>query len=365
MLRRIAWFGCLTLMLTPMVGCQRYGQNRLADFMDIFQFGAGVTAENPVTGVIPPSLGVYVQATEFLNLGAMHFHGVSAEWDGRGTFVGPESRVRYGFGPWQRIQIRQFYDLGEENYFKKVNGAWTKRMNSKAMRWWNKPAKELEYEYWAYTRHDGMPIMHRGWQYWENFNLEVAIAEPFITHLGFNVRLGFDPSEIFDFLLGIATIDFKRDDLTPEECAEMMSGVVADQLQDAASSATIGPDNGAPIDPAVAAALAALVTIYFDYDRSEIRPDQVERMQANLAVLKSAPTVPILIEGHCDERGTIEYNYSLGERRALAVRDWLVGQGIDAGRIRYISKGETEPVAEGSNEAAWALNRRAEFEESK
>lgn len=365
MLKRTLWLCGLSLMLG---GCQqtsfeRYASSRLADFMDIFQIGGGVTAENPVTGVIPPSLGLYVQATEFLNLGAMHFHGVGAEIDGRGMFAGPESRVRYGFGPWQRIQIRQFYDIGSENYFKKVDGAWTRRMNSKRMRWWHKPAKELEYEYWAYSRHEGMPIMHRGWQYWENFNIEACIAEPFLTHMGFNVRLGFDPSEIFDFLLGWTTLDFKRDDLTAEEYVEYASGAGGGLRNDNASSAEIRAIG--PTSEETAAMLLRLVTIYFDYDKSDIRPDQRARMEENLNVLRQAAQFPFVIEGHCDERGTVEYNYSLGERRAMAVRDWLIGQGIDAGRIKVISKGEVEPAAAGHNEAAWSLNRRAEFEESK
>lgn len=104
-----------------------------------------------------------------------------------------------------------------------------------------------------------------------------------------------------------------------------------------------------------------LKTIYFDYDRAEIRPDQRNTMQANAAWLRGNPSARIIIEGHCDERGTREYNMALGDRRAAAARDYLVSLGIDAGRVETISYGEERPAAEGSNEAAWSQSRRAEF----
>lgn len=71
------------------------------------------------------------------------------------------------------------------------------------------------------------------------------------------------------------------------------------------------------------------------------------------------PSIKITIEGHCDERGTREYNLALGERRASASRDFLLAQGIDAARVRIVSYGKERPVVEGSNEAAWAKNRRS------
>lgn len=104
-----------------------------------------------------------------------------------------------------------------------------------------------------------------------------------------------------------------------------------------------------------------LRTIHFDYDESEIRPDQRPVLQDNAEWLREHPGVTILVEGHCDERGTREYNQALGERRAEAARQYLVSLGVDADRIQIISYGEERPVAQGSNEQAWARNRRADF----
>lgn len=101
--------------------------------------------------------------------------------------------------------------------------------------------------------------------------------------------------------------------------------------------------------------------IYFDLDRYEIRADQRATLQANASWLRENPGVRILIEGHCDERNTREYNLALGDRRAQAARDYLVSLGIDAGRIEIISYGEERPIAMGEGEAAWSQNRRDEF----
>lgn len=105
-----------------------------------------------------------------------------------------------------------------------------------------------------------------------------------------------------------------------------------------------------------------LKPIYFDYDRSEIRPDQRATLQANAAWLRDNGTVRILVEGHADERGTREYNLALGDRRAQATRDYLMSLGIDASRIETISYGEERPAAMGESEAVWSQNRRSEFQ---
>jgi peptidoglycan-associated lipoprotein len=105
-----------------------------------------------------------------------------------------------------------------------------------------------------------------------------------------------------------------------------------------------------------------LQTIYFDYDRSEIRADQMTKLQANATVIKGrAANVHTKIAGNCDERGTQEYNLALGERRALAIRETLIQLGCDANKLVTVSMGEENPVDPASNEAAWAKNRRAEF----
>jgi peptidoglycan-associated lipoprotein len=107
--------------------------------------------------------------------------------------------------------------------------------------------------------------------------------------------------------------------------------------------------------------MGVLRTIYFDYDKSEIRADQRPTLQANAQWLRENPTATILVEGNCDERGTREYNIALGNRRATATMEYLVSLGVEAGRIEIISYGEERPVAQGSNESAWARNRRADF----
>ena len=104
-----------------------------------------------------------------------------------------------------------------------------------------------------------------------------------------------------------------------------------------------------------------LKTVYFDFDKSEIRDDQVAILRANAAWLKANPKFKVLIEGHCDERGTIEYNLALGDKRAKRVRSYLVDLGIPEARMRTISYGKERPVDPGHDEEAWAKNRRAEF----
>jgi peptidoglycan-associated lipoprotein len=104
-----------------------------------------------------------------------------------------------------------------------------------------------------------------------------------------------------------------------------------------------------------------LQDVFFDTDRYDLRPDGRELLAKNAAWLQQFPTVRILVEGHCDERNTREYNLALGERRASAVRDYLVFLGVSSDRIRTISYGEERPFALGHDESAWRLNRRSHF----
>jgi len=108
------------------------------------------------------------------------------------------------------------------------------------------------------------------------------------------------------------------------------------------------------------AMLAAMV--HFDYDRAEIRPDDAAALDAKVAIMQTNPNLRIRVHGHCDERGSDEYNLALGNRRATAVKAYLVNHGIDAGRIESQSWGEERPIAQGTTEEAWSQNRRAEFE---
>ena len=104
-----------------------------------------------------------------------------------------------------------------------------------------------------------------------------------------------------------------------------------------------------------------LKDVFFATDRYELTQEAREMLAANSTWLQKFTTVEILVEGHCDERNTREYNLALGERRANAVRDYLVFLGIDADRVKTISYGEERPFALGHDESAWRLNRRAHF----
>jgi len=101
--------------------------------------------------------------------------------------------------------------------------------------------------------------------------------------------------------------------------------------------------------------------VHFDYDRSNIRSGDATILDQKLAILQANPNLRIRITGHCDERGSDEYNLALGNRRALSAKQYLVSRGIAADRIETASMGEEQPVAMGSNEEAWAQNRRDEF----
>jgi peptidoglycan-associated lipoprotein len=106
---------------------------------------------------------------------------------------------------------------------------------------------------------------------------------------------------------------------------------------------------------------AALKDISFNFDKSNVRPGDAKILDASAAYLKANPDQLVLIEGHCDERGTNEYNLTLGERRAKAAMSYLVSQGIDASRITLISYGKERPVCTAKAEACYARNRRDHF----
>ena len=101
--------------------------------------------------------------------------------------------------------------------------------------------------------------------------------------------------------------------------------------------------------------------VHFDYDESRIRSDAEQVLRSKLDVMRANPGVALEITGHADERGSIEYNLALGLRRANAVREYMIGFGIDPSRLTTETAGEDQPLVMGSNESAWAQNRRAEF----
>ena len=104
-----------------------------------------------------------------------------------------------------------------------------------------------------------------------------------------------------------------------------------------------------------------LKDVFFDFDRSVVRNEQKAALNDNAGWLKENSGAKIIVEGHCDERGTAEYNLALGERRAKAVKDYLVGAGIAPDRVSTISYGKERPFVLGHDESAWKWNRRAHF----
>ncbi|HXE80268.1 MAG TPA: peptidoglycan-associated lipoprotein Pal [Vicinamibacterales bacterium] len=101
--------------------------------------------------------------------------------------------------------------------------------------------------------------------------------------------------------------------------------------------------------------------MFFDFDSAVLRDDGRAALQKNADWLKRWMSVRVTIEGHCDSRGTTEYNLALGERRAAAVRDYLVSLGVAADRLQIVSKGEEDPFCTEENESCWSQNRRGHF----
>jgi len=109
-------------------------------------------------------------------------------------------------------------------------------------------------------------------------------------------------------------------------------------------------------------AVSVFETVYFDFDKSDLRQDARNVLAKNAEImLKSKKTAKIKIEGHCDERGSAEYNLALGERRATSAMQYLITLGVKPERLSIISYGKEKPAVQGNDEAAWAKNRRAEF----
>ena len=121
-------------------------------------------------------------------------------------------------------------------------------------------------------------------------------------------------------------------------------------------------DSLAAAEAAMARLRDAVTTrIHFDFNQSSIRAGDAAALDAKIAILRANPNLRIAVVGHADERGSDEYNLALGNRRALAARAYMVQRGIAADRISTSSRGEEQPLVMGSNEDAWAQNRRAEF----
>ena len=119
------------------------------------------------------------------------------------------------------------------------------------------------------------------------------------------------------------------------------------------------PSDNAPVPSSVES--ADFSPVLFDLDAYTIRADGRTALDKNAKILRDHSTVNVTVEGHCDERGTAEYNQALGEKRAMAARDYLVAAGIPASRLDVISYGKERPFATGHDEGSWQQNRRANF----
>ena len=136
------------------------------------------------------------------------------------------------------------------------------------------------------------------------------------------------------------------------------------QTQQTTSTPTGSEFDQGPVEPSggTAASRPELKSVYFDYDRSEIRSDARSTLSANAKVIQDHQDWGVVtVEGHCDERGSEEYNLALGDRRANAVKRYLVDLGVPSNRLRTVSFGEARPAVPGHDESAWRYNRRSEF----
>lgn len=136
-------------------------------------------------------------------------------------------------------------------------------------------------------------------------------------------------------------------------------------VDQSAGGETYGADSGAAVNAAElaeqqAAAMRKITTFYFDFDKSEIKPEARDALLAHATYLAANGSANVRLEGHADERGTKEYNIALGDRRAQAVERFLVVNGVGRGQIETVSYGEERPAAVGHEEGSWSQNRRVE-----
>ena len=130
------------------------------------------------------------------------------------------------------------------------------------------------------------------------------------------------------------------------------------------SNQAMGPEESLeskPIGVMEGRTSAGMVPVYFDFDKSNIRKDQINRIQSDADFMKKNAKLAIRVEGNCDPRGTSEYNMALGERRALSAKKYLVNLGVPAANLSTISYGEEKILVQGTDEAAYAQNRRDDF----
>ena len=148
---------------------------------------------------------------------------------------------------------------------------------------------------------------------------------------------------------------------TPKDSADSSGSGSSSSGSDVSSEGSITETSGSGIVSGSQEDLIVNVgdRVFFGYDSSDLDSDALELLQDQVAWLKQNSDVSVTIEGHCDERGTREYNLALGEKRAQAVKNYLIGLGISPDRVSTISYGKERPAVVGSNDGAWAQNRRS------
>ena len=148
---------------------------------------------------------------------------------------------------------------------------------------------------------------------------------------------------------------------TPKDSADSSGSGSSSSGSDVSSEGTITETSGSGIVSGSQEDLIVNVgdRVFFGYDSSDLDSDALELLQDQVAWLKQNSDVSVTIEGHCDERGTREYNLALGEKRAQAVKNYLIGLGINPDRVSTISYGKERPAVVGSNDGAWSQNRRS------
>ena len=148
---------------------------------------------------------------------------------------------------------------------------------------------------------------------------------------------------------------------TPKDSADSSGSGSSSSGSDVSSDGTITETTGSGIVSGSQEDLIVNVgdRVFFGYDSSDLDSDALELLQDQVAWLKQNSDVTVTIEGHCDERGTREYNLALGEKRAQAVKNYLIGLGVNPDRVSTISYGKERPAVVGSNDGAWAQNRRS------
>ena len=148
---------------------------------------------------------------------------------------------------------------------------------------------------------------------------------------------------------------------TPKDTADSSGSGSTSTSSDVSSSAETETTESASIEPGSQEDIIVNVgdRVFFNYDSSELDTDAQELLQDQVAWLKQYSDVSVIIEGHCDERGTREYNLALGEKRAQSVKNYIINLGISADRVSTISYGKERPAVVGSNDGAWAQNRRS------